>query len=699
MSERSERIINTCAADRISELRAQVAYHNRRYHELDEPEISDGDFDLLARELRALETEHPELAVDESPTEAVGGAPSVLFASVVHAVPMTSLDNATSADELHAWGNRVRRTLGDTATRFACELKIDGLAVSLRYERGHYVQAATRGDGRVGEDVTANVATISAVPKQLKGRKGLAVPEVVEVRGEIYMTIAGFERLNAAADAVGGRRFVNPRNSAAGSLRQKDPGVTAKRELAFWAYQLGEVVGGPTFTSHHETLQFLTGLGFPVSPEVKMLDSLEDVFVHCAHWQEHRHDLDYEIDGVVVKIDDLAQRLELGFTSRAPRWAIAYKFPPEERTTVLRDIQVSIGRTGRATPFAVLEPVFVGGSTVGMATLHNEDQVRVKDVRPGDTVVVRKAGDVIPEVVGPVLSLRPDGTSPWQFPSTCPCPLQSTLTRQEGEADTRCVDPACPFQRDQRVIYWGSRGAMDIEGLGERTVMQLTAKGLIADPADIYHLTAEQVATLDGFARASAEKLVAAIADSKTRSLPRLLTALGVKHLGPAAAQLLAAEFGTLDRVMAASSEELAAVGGVGPVIAASIAAWFELPASQAFIEKLRAAGVDFGSESAAAAAAAARAAVPQVLAGKTVVVTGTLAGFSREEAEQAITSRGGKSPGSVSAKTYAVVVGESPGASKLTTAEQLGIPIVDEAAFERLLATGEHGQANPTAT
>ncbi len=317
-----------------------------------------------------------------------------------------------------------------------------------------------------------------------------------------------------------------------------------------------------------------------------------------------------------------------------------------------------------------------------MATLHNEDQVRVKDVRPGDTVVVRKAGDVIPEVVGPVLSLRPKGTRPWKFPTTCPCPLRSTLTRIEGEADTRCVDPACPYQRDQRVIYWGSRGAMDIEGLGERTVMQLTAKGLIEDPADIYALTAEQVATLEGFASASAEKLVAAIADSKSRPLPRLLTALGVKHLGPAASQVLASEFGTLDRVMAASSDELAAVGGVGPVIAASIAAWFELPASRAFIEKLRAAGVDFGSESAAAAAAAARAAVPQVLAGKTVVVTGTLAGFSREDAELAITSRGGKSPGSVSAKTYAVVVGESPGASKLTKAEQLGIPILDEAAF-----------------
>ena len=377
----SERDINTSAAERISELRAQVAYHNQRYHELDAPEISDGDYDALARELRQLEAENPDLAVDESPSGAVGGAPSVLFAPVVHAVPMTSLDNAMSADELHAWGNRVRRSLGDAPARFACELKIDGLAMSLRYEHGRFVQAATRGDGRVGEDVTANVATISVVPKQLKGRKGLAVPEVVEVRGEIYMTIAGFDRLNAAADAVGGRRFVNPRNSAAGSLRQKDPEITAKRELAFWAYQLGEVIGGPAFTTHHETLEFLTDLGFPVNPEIKVLDSLEEVFEHCAHWQEHRHDLDYEIDGVVVKIDDLAQRLDLGFTSRAPRWAIAYKFPPEEKTTKLLGIMVSIGRTGRATPFAQLEPVFVGGSTVGLATLHNEDEVARRDVR------------------------------------------------------------------------------------------------------------------------------------------------------------------------------------------------------------------------------------------------------------------------------------------------------------------------------
>jgi DNA ligase (NAD+) len=439
-------------------------------------------------------------------------------------------------------------------------------------------------------------------------------------------------------------------------------------------------------------LQWLAGASLPVNDRVQRFESLAGVHEFAVAMLEARHDLGYDIDGAVIKVDDIAQRRRMGFTSKAPRWAIAFKFPPEEKTTVLEHIFVSIGRTGRATPFASLTPVFVGGSTVARATLHNEDEVARKDVREGDTVVVRKAGDVIPEVVGPVLSLRPDQSTPWRFPTTCPCPLESTLLRTEGEADTRCVEPACPFQRDQRVIYWGSRGAMDIEGLGERTVMQLTANGLVADPADLYVLTAEQVASLEGFASASAEKLVAAIADSKTRPLPRLLTALGVKHLGPAAAQLLAAEFGTLDRVMAASSDELAAVGGVGPVIAASIAAWFERPGSRAFIEKLRAAGVDFGSESAAAAAAAARAAVPQVLAGKTVVVTGTLAGFSREEAELAITSRGGKSPGSVSAKTFAVVVGESPGASKLTKAEQLGIPILDEAAFLNLLESGERG-------
>ncbi len=556
--------------------------------------------------------------------------------------------------------------------------------MSIRYEGGRYVRAATRGDGRVGEDVTPNVATISVVPQELRARRGGAVPEVFEVRGEVYLPVASFDRMNEQAEAAGQRRFVNPRNAAAGSLRQKDPAVTAQRDLAFWTYQLGEVVGGPPLASHSESLALMQQLGFPVNPETAAFDTVEDVAAHCRHWEAHRHDLGYEIDGVVVKVDDVDQRARLGSTSRAPRWAIAYKFPPEERTTLLRDIQVSIGRTGRATPFAVLEPIFVGGSTVGVATLHNEDQVRAKDVRPGDTVIVRKAGDVIPEVVGPVEAMRPAGTEPWTFPTVCPCPLASTLVRLEGEADTRCVEPACPYQRDQRVIYFASRGALDIEGLGERTVAQLTAAGLVADAADIYGLTAEQLLGLEGFAQVSADKLLAAIDESRRRPLPRLLTALGIKHLGPAAAQILATRFGTLDGVMQASTEELAAADGIGPKIAESIATWFSLEPNRAFVEKLRAAGVDFGVEPEPVEEA------PQVLAGKAVVVSGTLANYSRDEAAAAIVARGGTSPGSVSAKTYALVVGDSPGASKVTKAESVGVPILDEAGFERLLETGE---------
>ena len=504
------------------------------------------------------------------------------------------------------------------------------------------------------------------------------------------MSTAVFEALNEQYLAAGERPLVNPRNAAAGSLRQKDAAATARRRLSFWAYQLGQVVGGPAFATHTETLEFISTIGLPVNPEVRAFDAIDAVAAHCAEREAHRHDLGYEIDGVVVKIDDLAQRARLGFTSRAPRWAIAYKFPPEERTTALLDIKVSVGRTGRTTPFAVLEPVFVGGSTVQMATLHNEDQVAAKDVRPGDTVIVRKAGDVIPEVVGPVISLRPTGTAPWKFPTTCPCPLESVLVRLDGEADTRCVEPACPFQRDQRVIYWASRGAMDIEGLGERTVMQLTANGFVRDAADIYSLSADQLETLDGFARPSAEKLVAAIAASKDRPLPRVLTALGIKHLGPSAAEALAARFGTLRRVMDATDEERAAVDGVGGVISASISTWFEQPSNHEFIDRLEAAGVNFGSDEEVAAREAARAAIPQTLAGKAVVVTGAVPGLSREEAAEAITSRGGTSPGSVSKKTFALVVGEGAGASKLTKAEAHGIPIVPAERFDDLLATGE---------
>jgi DNA ligase (NAD+) len=682
MSEDTAPVENV--AERIAALSELVAYHNRRYHELDDPEISDGDFDLLVRELRDLEAAHPELVVDDSPGQAVGGAPSVLFAPVVHSVPMMSLDNAMAQDELAAWGQRVSRGLAGETVRYVCELKIDGVAMSIRYEGGRYVQAATRGDGRVGEDVTANVATIGAVPERLRASKGTVVPDVLEVRGEVYLPVASFERMNEVAAANGERLFVNPRNAAAGSLRQKDPSITAKRDLSFWVYQLGEVVGAPPLERHTDALDYLARLGVPVNPETKEFDNLDDVHAHCAHWEAHRHDLDYEIDGVVIKVDDVDQRTRLGSTSRAPRWAIAYKFPPEERTTTLRDIQVSIGRTGRATPFAMLEPVFVGGSTVGVATLHNEDQVRVKDVRPGDTVIVRKAGDVIPEVVGPVLGMRPADSKPWTFPTTCPCPLRSTLVRLEGEADTRCVEPACPYQRDQKVIYFASRGAMDIEGLGERTVSQLTAAGMVADPADVYALTSEQLLTLEGFAQVSADKLVGAIDASRRRPLPRILTALGIKHLGPAAAQILATRFGTLDAVMAATEEDLAGVTGIGPKIAESIATWFALDSNREFIEKLRRAGVDFG------VAPSVEADVPQVLEGKAVVVSGTLAGFTRDEATAAIVARGGTSPGSVSAKTYALVVGDNPGASKVAKAEQVDVPVLDEAGFERLLETGE---------
>jgi DNA ligase (NAD+) len=665
------------AVARVDWLREQVRNADERYFVLDDPELSDADYDALVRELKALEAEHPDLVTPDSPTQRPGGFAASTFASVTHAVPMMSLDNAFTAAELEAWGNRVRRGLAGAPGRYVCELKIDGLAMSIRYERGRLVQAATRGDGRVGEDVTANVATIAAVPHVLRG-----APEVLEVRGEVYMPIPAFEELNRRQAEAGLKRFANPRNSAAGSLRQKDPAITASRELSMWCYQLGEVVGGPAFVSHHQTLEFLGDLGLPVNPEITVLSDLESVFAFCARWEQHRHDLTYEIDGVVTKVDDLVQRETLGATSKAPRWAIAFKFPPEERTTLLKDIMVSIGRTGRATPFAMLEPVFVGGSTVGLATLHNEDQVAAKDVRPGDTVIVHKAGDVIPEVVGPVLSLRPTDSTPWSFPTICPCPLARPLVRNPGEADTRCVEPECPFQRDARIIHFASRGAMDIEGFGERTVYLLSDAGLVRDPADIYSLTAEQLLEFEGFGEVSVRNLLGAIDASRERPLPRLLVALGIKHLGPAAADALARGFGSLDAVMAASEADLATTEGVGGVIAGSVHRWFSDPVNRAVVEKLRAAGVDFGRVVERRA--------PQVLSGKAVVITGTLDSYSREGAEEAVKERGGKSPGSVSKKTFALVAGREPGQAKLTKAEELGVPILDDTGFQQLLATGE---------
>ena len=667
--------------ERAAELRAVIAEHNRRYHELDAPTVPDAEFDELVRELRAIEEEFPELVTPDSPTQTVGSRASVAFAPVVHRVPMMSLDNAFADAELHAWGERLQRRLdegdGPVDVGYVCEPKIDGLAISIRYEGGRFVQAATRGDGRTGEDVTANIATLTDVPSEL----GPGAPDVLEIRGEVYMSLLAFAALNEAQVARELRPFVNPRNAAAGALRQKDASITASRELALWTYQLGEQEGGPTFATHHETLDFLRSLGFPVNPEIRSVESLEAVYAYCRERQAQRHDLPYEIDGVVVKVDDLAIRADLGSTSKAPRWAIAYKFPPEERTTKLLDILVSVGRTGRATPFAVLEPVFVGGVTVSRATLHNQDQVRAKDVRPGDTVIVRRAGDVIPEVLGAVLADRGARSRPWRFPTDCPV-CGEMLVRPEGEADTRCVNLACPARAHGAIEHFASRGGMDIEGLGEQRVRQLRELGLVADLADIYRIDWDVLRPLDGWGDTSIANLQQAIEASKRQPLARLLVGLNIRHLGPAGAEALAAAFGHLDRILKADVDTLAAVDGVGPVIARALHEWLSAPAQRAMLERLRAAGVNLQGPEVVE--------VPQTLAGKTVVVTGGLEGFNREEVEAAIKLRGGKAPGSVSKKTTAVVVGESPGASKLHKARELGVPLIDEAAFVRLLDTGE---------
>jgi DNA ligase (NAD+) len=678
---------------RAAALRSEIAEHNRRYHELDDPVISDAEYDELVRALRGLEEEFPELITPESPTQQVGGAAlTTVFAPVVHAVPMMSLDNAFDEGELRAWVERLHRRLagapaagdggddpGSEEVGYVCEPKIDGLAISIRYEGGRYVRAATRGDGRTGEDVTENIRTIDQVPERL----GKDAPEVLEVRGEVYMALSAFQALNERQVEAGARPFVNARNSAAGSLRQKDPKVTAARELALWSYQLGQVEGGPTFASHHETLEWLSSLGFPVNPEIRRVVGPDAVLDYCVHWQQHRHDLDYEIDGVVVKVDDLARRQLLGSTSKAPRWAIAYKFPPEERTTRLNDILVSIGRTGRATPYAVLEPVFVGGVTVGQATLHNEDQVKAKDVRPGDKVIVRRAGDVIPEVLGAVVAERPDGLAPWTFPTECPCPIRSHLVRPEGEAEHRCIHPECPFQRQGAIEHFASRGALDIDALGAKRIAQLVDAGMVHSVADLYELDWDRVEQLERMGELSASNLRAAIEASRSRPLERLLVGLNIRHLGPAGAEALVAAFGDLDRIMSSSVEALAAADGVGHVIAESVHTWFADRANRELVERLRSAGLNFTGEARADGQA-------KTLAGMSVVVTGTLDGFDREAAEAAIKSRGGKAPGSVSGKTTAVVVGEGPGASKLSRAEELGVPVLDEDGFRHLLDTGE---------
>lgn len=665
----------TDAAARITELRELVRHHNDRYFADNDPEISDAEFDLLSRELATLEAEHPDLAAPDSPSQTVGAAPT--FAPVEHRVRMMSLDKAFSNDEFDHWYGRLQRALdGNDPGQIACELKFDGLAISARYENGRLVQAATRGNGLVGEDVTANVLGIGDVPTTLTG-----APPVLEVRGEVYMELSEFERLNAALADAGHKLYANPRNTAAGSLRLKDPAASAARNLRWFAYQLGEVEQGPAFTRHSETFEFLASLGFPVNDQVAVLEGPDAIKAYFADAEKRRGDFDYETDGAVAKVDDLGLQRRLGETSHHPRWAIAYKFAPEELPTKLLDIQVSIGGKGKATPFAVLEPVFVGGSTVQMATLHNEDQVRVKNVRPGDTVLVRKAGDVIPEVLGPVLSERPEALPEWTFPDRCGCGLDFPLTRADGDAAHYCLNAVCPIQRDAWIEHFAARNAMDIEGFGEQTVQLFTRMELLSDIAGVYELDFDAIREIEGFGDTSANNLAAGIEASKDRGLGPLLIGLNIRHLGNTGAHVLARAFGHLDRILEADEADLAAVDGVGPTIATSVSAFFSDEDNLGLIERLRSAGVSFEGPEVVD--------VDQTLEGLTVVVSGTLAGFSRDGAKEAVTSRGGKSPGSVSKKTTALVVGESPGASKVTKAEELGVPVIDEAGFVHLLETG----------
>jgi len=658
---------------RVEELREQLNYHSYRYHVLDDPEISDAEYDELLTELRELEERFPELITPDSPTQRVGMTPADLFAPVEHRSRMLSLDNAFAPEELRAWAARVEREVG-TDVAYSCELKIDGVAVALTYERGVLVKGATRGDGRIGEDITANVRTVRTVPQRLLAKDP---PAVLEVRGEIYLPVRAFEELNDQLTRAEQRPFANPRNAAAGSLRQKDPRVSASRPLALWVHSFG-YAEGVRFDSHSGFLAWCRDAALPVPRTSQLEPDLDSVLRYLDHWQEHRHSVDWEIDGVVVKVDRTAFQEELGATSHAPRWAIAYKFPPEERTTLLKKIDVHTGRTGKVTPFAVLEPVFVGGVTVTYATLHNEDEVRRKDVREGDTVVVRRAGDVIPEIVGPVLGKRKRGARIWRFPTACPS-CGTALVRAEGEADHRCPNLACPSRNVEWLFSFASRGAMDIEGLGYMTGIRLLERGLVKDPGDIFTLTEEDLAQIEGFADRSIQNLLASIERSKDQPVWRLLVALNVRHVGEHVAQVIARAFGSIDALVAATAERIDDVPEIGPAIAQSVFEWFREPANLALVEKLRAAGVRMADE--------ARQTLGEdgPLVGVTLVLTGGLERLSREEATALAQQAGARVASSVSKKTDFVVAGENPG-SKLAKAEQLGVEVIDEGEFLRRL-------------
>src|SRR4051794_36690101 len=691
------------AKDRHRQLSEEIEDARWRYYVLDDPTLSDADFDVRLRELESIEEEFPELRTPDSPTQKVGGAVSTEFTAVDHLQRMESLDNAFTYDELASWYSRLERD-GVTEPDLLCELKVDGLAINLLYEGGRLVRALTRGDGRTGEDVTPNVKTIDVIPHRLKASKEFPVPALVEVRGEVFLPIAAFERLNDSLLEAGKQPFANPRNSAAGSLRQKDPKVTASRALGMVCHGVGAREGfEPKAQSH--SYEALKAWGLPTSDQVRVVPTRKDVEQYVETAGEHRHSIvPYEIDGVVVKVDDVGLQRRLGSTSRAPRWAIAFKYPPEEVNAKLLSIEVNTGRTGRVTPFGVMEPTKVAGSTVERATLHNAHEVKRKDVRPSDTVVLRKAGDVIPEIVGPVLALRPEGLAEWLMPTECPSCGTPLAQQKEGDKDLRCPNTRqCPAQLVERVFHVASRGAFDIEGLGGEAAVALLEAGVLADEGDLFHLDRAQLMKTDLFTRAprrgeegpqlsadgsraltaNGEALLANLGERKQVPLWRVLVALSIRHVGPTAARALATEFGSMTAIEKASEAELAAAEGVGPTIAESVIEWFGVDWHREIVAKWRKAGVtmeDQRDES-----------VARTLEGLTVVVTGSLVDFSRDSAKEAIVSRGGKAAGSVSKKTDYVVVGDNAG-TKADKAEQLGVPVLDERAFHVLLEQGPSG-------
>ncbi|MDV7075830.1 MULTISPECIES: NAD-dependent DNA ligase LigA [Mycobacteriales] len=678
--------------DEWQRLAEEVREHQFRYYVKDAPTISDGEFDALLRQLTDLEERHLELRTPDSPTQLVGGGFATEFTAVDHLERMLSLDNVFDEAELRTWISRVEAETGPDL-HYLCEVKIDGVALSLVYENGKLVRGATRGDGRTGEDVTLNARTIDDIPHILTGTDEYPVPALLEVRGEVFFRLEDFEALNASLVAEGKAPFANPRNSAAGSLRQKNPAVTAKRRLGMICHGIGRTEGFDP-VSQHDAYTALAAWGLPVSTHTARVQGADAVVAKVAYWDEHRHDVEHEIDGLVVKVDEMSLHRRLGATSRAPRWATAYKYPPEEATTKLLDIRVSVGRTGRVTPFAYMEPVTVAGSTVSLATLHNGSEVKRKGVLIGDTVVIRKAGEVIPEVLGPVVDVR-DGTErEFVMPTHCPECGTELAPAKEGDADIRCPNQrSCPAQLRERVFHVAGRGAFDIEVLGYEAATALLEAGVIQDEGDLFSLTADDLmktslfTTKAGALSANGKRLLDNLDSSKTKPLWRVLVALSIRHVGPTAARALAGEFASLERIEAASVDELAAVDGVGGTIAAAVVEWFAVDWHRDIVEKWRAAGVSMEDERDAS--------IERNLEGLSIVVTGSLEGFTRDGAKEAILQRGGKAAGSVSKKTAFVVIGDAPG-SKADKAEQLGVPILDEAGFVRLLEGGPDAVSEP---